>query len=140
MTSNDDVNRDLVESLLTGPAYHKWLGLELLDAKPGQVVIGMAGRPEFCGNTDGTYIHGGLLATLADIAADFALVTQVGIGLPTIDLRMDYLRPAKPGDYLRAVGTVVRRGRTLGVADALVANGDGVKLAVGRGLYSTATP
>lgn len=133
-----EVDRDLIEALLTGPAYHQWLGLELLDAGSGSVVIGMACRPDFGGNTDGTYVHGGLLATLADIAGDFALVTQVGIGLPTIDLRIDYLRPAALDDYLRATATVVRRGRTLGVADVVVTNGDGRELAVGRGLYSTA--
>lgn len=135
-----EVDRELVESLLTGPAYHRWLGLELLEARPGGAVIGMACRPDFGGNSDGTYVHGGLLATLADIAGDFALVTELGYGLPTIDLRVDYLRPAKPDDYLRATGTVVRRGRTLGVADVAVTNGDGRQLAVARGLYSTAAP
>lgn len=132
-------DRELVESLLTGPAYHRWLGLRLLEAVPGSVVVGMHCRPEFSGDTEGTYVHGGLLATLADIAGDFALITEVGFGLPTIDLRIDYLRPAKPGDSLRAAGRVVRRGRQLGVADVVVTDAGGRELAVGRGLYSTAT-
>lgn len=138
MTENG-VDRDLVESLLTTPAYHRWLGLELVDAGPGSVVVGLAARPEFAGDPDSTYVHGGIVATLADVAGDFALITQVGVPLPTIDLRMDYLRPAALDAQLRATGTVVRRGRSLGVADVVVTDGNGRQLAVGRGLYSTAT-
>jgi len=60
-----------------------------------------------------------------------------GRGLPTVDLRIDYLRPAQKGD-LFAEAAVVKGGRTLGVADITVTNGAGKKIAVGRGLYSTA--
>ena len=128
----------LTDHLLTTPAYHRWLGLELIEAEPGRVVIGLACRAELAADVHGSYVHGGILATLLDVAADFALVTELGVGLPTIDLRVDYLRPARPDDYLRATGTVVRRGRSLGVADAVITNAEGKQLAVGRGLYSTA--
>ncbi|MFC7405766.1 PaaI family thioesterase [Georgenia alba] len=127
-----------VRELLTSPAYHRWLGLELVDASDGTVTIGMTCRPDLTADVAGSYVHGGILATLLDVAGDFALVSQLGVGLPTIDLRVDYLRPARPGDTLLATGTVVRRGRSLGVADSKVVNGDGKELAVGRGVYSTA--
>ncbi|SEE68895.1 PaaI family thioesterase [Ruania alba] len=133
-----DVDIARVEQLLTTPAYHQWLGLELVSAAPGRVEIAMGCRAELTADVDGSYVHGGILATLLDVAGDFALVTELGVGLPTIDLRVDYLRPARPGDRLLAVGTVVRRGRSLGVADAVVTNPDGKQLAVARGLYSTA--
>lgn len=133
------IDRADLDRLLTTPAYHRWLGLELVEVAPGTVTIGMDCRPEMTADTAGSYVHGGLLATLLDIAADFALVSEVGVGLPTIDLRVDYLRPARPGDRLLATGSVVRRGRTLGVADAVVVREDDPRqLAVGRGVYSTA--
>ncbi len=138
MTETSLVDSETVERLLTTPAYHRWLGLELVRAAPGEVEIAMDCRDELTADVDGSYVHGGILATLLDVAGDFALVTELGVGLPTIDLRVDYLRPARPGDRLLATGTVVRRGRSLGVADAVVTNGDGKKLAVARGLYSTA--
>ncbi|UFU02818.1 PaaI family thioesterase [Ruania suaedae] len=138
MSETTLVDSATVERLLTTPAYHRWLGLELVRAAPGEVEIALQCRGELTADVDGSYVHGGILATLLDVAGDFALVTELGVGLPTIDLRVDYLRPARPTDRLLAVGTVVRKGRSLGVADAVVTNGDGKKLAVARGLYSTA--
>lgn len=132
-----DVDVELVRRHLTAPAYHRWLGLELLEATSGRVVVGMPYREELLADPDGTYVHGGLLATLADVAGDFALVTRLGTGVPTVDLRVDYLRPALPGRYLRGVGTVVRCGRQLGVADATVLDDGDKELAVARGVYAT---
>lgn len=132
--------RGTVERLLTTPAYHRWLGLQLLDTEPGRVVIALPYREEFLADVDGSYVHGGLLATLADVAADFALISRLGYAVSTIDLRLDYLRPATPGQRLRAEGTVVRCGRRLGVADASVMDESGRQLVVGRGVYSTAAP
>lgn len=134
------VDVEKVRELLTAPAYHRWLGLELVDADAGRVVVGMPYRDEFTADPAGSYVHGGLVATLADVAGDFALVTELGYGVPTIDLRVDYLRPALPGTYLRGIGTVVRRGRQLGVADICVVGDDDKQLAVARGLYGTAAP
>lgn len=132
------VDTDLVRELLTTTAYHRWLGLELVRASAGEVVIGMGCRPEFTADPAGSYVHGGILATLLDVAGDFALITELGVGLPTVDLRVDYLRPARPDDRLLTTGTIVRRGRSLGVADAVITNAAGRQLAIGRGVYSTA--
>lgn len=132
--------RASVERLLTTPAYHRWLGLHLLDVEPGRVVIALPYREEFLADVDGNYVHGGILATLADVAADFALISRLGYAVSTIDLRLDYLRPATPGQELRAEGTVVRCGRSLGVADASVTAESGRRLVAGRGVYSTAPP
>lgn len=125
-----------VESVLTTPAYHKWLGLELASCAPGDVTVRMPYREEFLADVDSSYVHGGLLATLADIAGDFAFVSQLGVGVPTVDLRIDYLRAARPEVALLGRGTVVRRGRKLGVADVVVTDTDGREIAVGRGLYA----
>lgn len=135
-----DFDREFVERLLTTPQYHRWLGLTLVEAEPGRVVVGMPYRKEFLADTAGSYVHGGLLATLADVAGDFALVSSLGYVVPTIDLRMDYLRPAHPDTVLVAEGKVVRRGRQSGVADAEVSDENGRLLAVGRGVYGTALP
>jgi len=35
------------------------------------------------------FTHGGILAALIDLAADWALVRQTGRGVPTIDMRVD---------------------------------------------------
>ncbi len=60
-------------------------------------------------NPERRYTHGGILAALVDLAADWAMVKQTGRGVPTIDMRVDYHRPPCRGDLI-ARGKVVRAG------------------------------
>jgi uncharacterized protein (TIGR00369 family) len=57
--------------------------------------------------------------------------------VPTIDLRVDYLRPARRGT-LRALARAVKVGRTVGVADVELRDANDAVVAVGRCAYSTA--
>ena len=59
-------------------------------------------REEWVVNTERGYMHGGVLAALIDLAADWAMVKQTGRGVPTVDLRVDYHRPAMPRRSHRA--------------------------------------
>lgn len=119
--------------LLRGP-FHEWLGLKVIGVSEGGIELSATWRPEWVVNPDGGYTHGGILATLVDLTADWALVSVTGKGVPTVDLRVDYHRAAMQGD-LRCVGTVVKTGRTLSVAEARIFNGKGDLLASGRGVY-----
>jgi len=90
-------------------------------------------------NPQARYTHGGILATLVDVAADFALVKHTGRGVPTIDMRVDYHAPAMPGDLI-ARGKIVKLGRQFSVAEASIFDEKGTLLASGRGTYFTAPP
>jgi uncharacterized protein (TIGR00369 family) len=72
---------------------------------------------------------------LIDTAGDYALALHVGAGVPTINYRTDYLRPAL-GAALVATARVRRAGRTVGVVDVDVCDEGGKLVAVGRGCYS----
>lgn len=99
------------------------------------VVLEMPMRPEFeRGKGTGQY-HGGVIATLIDVAGDFAVALVVGGPVPTINLRVDYLRPAS-NTNLTATARVRRAGRTVGVVDIDVHDDNGKLVAVGRGTYS----
>lgn len=80
--------------------------------------------------------HGGAIASLIDIAGDYALVHLIGASVPTINFRVDYLRPAIDTD-LHAVATVRRVGRTVGVVDIDILDDSGRLVAIGRGCYGT---
>ncbi|HKF73827.1 MAG TPA: PaaI family thioesterase [Stellaceae bacterium] len=102
------------------------------------VILEMPMRPEFeRGKGTGQY-HGGVIATFIDVAGDFAVALVVGGPVPTINLRVDYLRPATQTN-LTATARVRRAGRTVGVVDIDVHDDNGKLVAVGRGTYS-ATP
>ncbi|MEE9179795.1 MAG: PaaI family thioesterase, partial [Vicinamibacteria bacterium] len=63
------------------------------------------------------------------------ITTKASGNVPTIDLRVDYLRPARKGDLV-AIGRTVKVGRTIGVADVEVRDSNGALIAVGRGTYA----
>jgi len=126
---------DVEARLLRGP-YHQWLGLRVDSVGDGEIVLTAKFRDDWVVNLEGGYIHGGILAALVDLAADWSLVSRTGRGVPTIDLRVDYHRAAR-GD-LRAVGKVVKFGRQVSVAEASLFDSAGQLVASGRGVYSTA--
>lgn len=128
-----------VEALLLRGPYHQWLGLKVLAVGEGTIEIKATWREEWVVNPDRRYTHGGILAALVDLTADWALVSSTGRGVPTVDMRVDYHRAAMPGD-LTCKGKVVRAGAQFSVAEAHIYDGDGKLCASGRGVYLTAPP
>jgi uncharacterized protein (TIGR00369 family) len=116
--------------------YQRFLGLTLLRAEKGCVEIRLPFRMEFLREDGSDWLHGGIVSAFIDILGDYAIVTEVGAGVPTIDLRVDFLRPARRGDLV-GVGKVVRIGRTISTADAEVRDESGTLVAVGRGVYAS---
>jgi uncharacterized protein (TIGR00369 family) len=107
------------------------------DPEKGQVVMRAAMRPEFERGRGTGQWHGGPIAAVIDTVGDFALVMLLGRPLPTVNFRVDYLRPAID-TALVVTATVRRNGRTVGIVDVDVANEAGQLLAVGRATYATA--
>lgn len=116
--------------------FMRFLGLEIIAAEKGKVEIRLPYREEFL-RTDGSdWLHGGVVSALADIAGDYAVITETAPGVPTIDMRVDYLRPARRGD-LTALARTVRVGRTVSVADVEIRDSSGTLVAVGRACYAS---
>jgi uncharacterized protein (TIGR00369 family) len=66
------------------------------------------------------FVHGGVVATLADHTAGGAARSVSGNrDVLTVEFKINFLRPAT-GDRLRCVGTVLRAGKSAIVAEALV--------------------
>ncbi|MBS7546201.1 PaaI family thioesterase [Ancylobacter oerskovii] len=128
----------LDEAIATSP-FISFSGLKIVsvDAAAGEVVVTMPARPEFMRASGDDMFHGGPIAALIDTAGDFAIAIGVGGVVPTINFRVDYLRPARGGE-LRAVAKVRKAGRTVGLADVDVYDASGKLCAVGRGCYSGA--
>jgi len=93
-------------------------------------------RPELERREGSGQWHGGALAGLIDTAGDFALALGLGAPVPTINFRVDYLRPATT-PRLTATARVRRTGRTVAVVDIDLADAEGRLVAIGRGCYGT---
>lgn len=128
-----------VQKTITRGPYHQWLGLEIIAFDEDSVEIKARWREEWVVHPERRYTHGGVLAALVDLAADWAMVTRTGRGVPTIDLRVDYHAAALPGDLI-AKGRIVRWGNQVSTAEAHIYDQQGKLLASGRGTYLTAPP
>jgi uncharacterized protein (TIGR00369 family) len=123
---------------LAHPPFHSVLAPEAVsvDAAAGKVVVRLPFNPILRRARDCDDIHGGVLAALIDITAHAAVAVQIGRMAPTIDLRIDYLRPASGGD-LHATARTLRVGRAIARVDVEITAGGGTAVAVGRGTFST---
>ena len=135
---SDDVTVQSVQEMLLRAPFHQWLGLSVLTLDESGIDIRATWREEWVVNVDRRYTHGGILAALVDLAADWALVKRTGRGVPTIDMRIDYHAAAMPGDLI-AKGRVIKAGGTLSVAEAHVYDLEDKLMASGRGAYFTKT-
>jgi uncharacterized protein (TIGR00369 family) len=130
---------ETVQGWLDQSPFIAFLGVRVdaLDVEAGTVSMTMPMRPELerSGRIGGQY-HGGPIAAFIDIVGDFAVAIRVGGGVPTINLRIDYLRPST-GPRLVAKAIARRVGRTVGVVDVEVTDAEGRLTAIGRGTYSS---
>jgi len=139
VTPPQELTLQQVQDIVTRAPFHQWLGLTVLTVGDDTIEIKARWREEWVVNVDRRYTHGGILAALIDLAADFAMVKQTGRGVPTIDMRVDYHRVAVPGDLI-ARGKVVRFGSQFATAEAEIIDLDGKLIATGRGTYLTTPP
>ena len=111
------------------PASHL-LGGKLieLNSKRGYVRIAFEAKQEFCNPMGG--VQGGFVAAMLDEAASMAAVAhaQKKIGFPTVEFKVTFLAPARPG-LLYADGRVLKLGNRRAVLEADLFDPDRLHLA-----------
>jgi uncharacterized protein (TIGR00369 family) len=129
--------RDEIQAMLDRSPFIKFCKMRVTEVDPvrERIVVVMPMRPELERGAGTGQYHGGAIASLIDVAGDFALVLKTRGAVPTINFGVDYLRPAT-NTTLTATAWVRRAGRTVGVVDVDVHDNAGKLVAVGRGCYS----
>ncbi len=96
--------RALVSSL----AHCRALGIEVESVGDGAVTMRMPWSPELVGDPRTSVIHGGAVSALLDTCGGAAVLAHPKNDAPTatIDLRIDYMRSARPGQSVRATAEV----------------------------------
>jgi uncharacterized protein (TIGR00369 family) len=115
------------------------IGTRLVEAGSGTLVLAAtmtAGAHGFP-TSRGTIVHGGAIATLADEALASVAFTRAEEGQTTVtaDLKVDFLRPAKPGELV-ARATVRHRTKRLAFCEATVQNEGGEIVAEARAVIA----
>jgi uncharacterized protein (TIGR00369 family) len=121
------------------PPFHQLLHPQAVEADPesGTVTIVLRYRDELSRAPHEKSFHGGVIATLIDLAGHAAVAVKIGKMAPTIDLRIDYLRPSDGADLI-ARARLLKSGRTVARVDIDITDTRGRLIAVGRGSFSTA--
>jgi uncharacterized protein (TIGR00369 family) len=115
---------------------HIWttLGYQRLGWSAGSTTIGWDAPEAYCfPSAGGPVVQGGLVTALLDAAMGGACwsVLDSDQAFLTADLRVEFLRPTRPGQ-LTATGTVVRRTRRVVFCAAELFDADGTLLATSR--------
>ena len=100
---NNPVNKAARQFIEVIP-HSKRLGMEIEDLGDGVATISMPYNEALIGDPVTKVIHGGAVSALMDTCAGAAVMAhpQAGIATATLDLRIDYMRSAKPGDRITA--------------------------------------
>ncbi len=115
-------------------AVNRLLGLKLQRAESTGATIELDPLPAM--TQEYGVVHGGLLASLADTAAVYAVHPFLGPGerMTSIEFKINFLAAARPGlGTIVATSTVIKRGRTVAVVSVDVKQGESL---IATGLFT----
>jgi uncharacterized protein (TIGR00369 family) len=98
------------------PPIAKLIGFRIISIESGQVVVELDADERYA-NPMGT-VHGGIFCDIADAAMGMAYASTLdeGESFTTLELKINFLKPVWKAK-LRAIGKVVKRGRTVGLVE-----------------------
>jgi uncharacterized protein (TIGR00369 family) len=132
--------------------FNRVLGLKIDAIRPGHVDGSLAMRPELIGSPNHQRLHGGVISACLDAMAGLAIIASIGARhmdeppaqrmhrfarLGTIDLRIDYLRPAI-GEQFELRAEVLRLGSRVASTRMEFLGEQGRLLSAGAGAYMIA--
>lgn len=104
LPSDPDARRHLAARFFRTLPHSVVLGLEVESVTDNVVVARVPYREELVGNPLSGVVHGGVITTLVDQTSGTSvfIVLDRLEAIVTLDLRIDYLTPATPGEAIRA--------------------------------------
>ncbi len=123
---SEDQKRALVRQFIESIPHSAVLGLSFVEIGSGEVEMTMPYDKKLVGDPATGVIHGGAVSTLMDTSCGAAVVCHpesAGV-TATLDLRIDYMRAATPGQAISARATVYHVGRTVAFVRAVAMDAD----------------
>jgi len=121
-----EIDNSMAERFIAMLPHARALGLRLEDVGPGRATLSMAWDPRLVGDPKSGVIHGGAVSALMDTCGGTAVYSlPEAEGTATIDLRIDYMRPATPGQRITATATCYHVTRMVVFVRAVATDEDG---------------
>lgn len=124
MTPEDKAR--LAKQFISGLPYARALALEMEEIGEGHAVISMPYSEDLVGDPTTGVVHGGAVSGLMDTAGGAAVMSHPSCpaGTATIDLRIDYMRAAMPGQRIVARAEVYHITRSVAFVRAVALDDD----------------
>jgi uncharacterized protein (TIGR00369 family) len=124
--------------------HNRALGMVIEDIGDNWARISLPYDARFVGNPETGVLHGGVITALLDATCGASVFTTLPRMQPiaTLDLRIDYLRPAEPGRAVVAKATCYHLSKNVGFARAVAYHDDEsqpIATAAGTFMVATAT-
>jgi uncharacterized protein (TIGR00369 family) len=122
--------------------HNEALGMRIIDVTDTEVLYELPYDARLIGNPETGTLHGGAITALLDASsgvAVFAVLTEM-VPIATLDLRIDYLRPAEPGRSVISKATCYKVTRNVAFTRAVAYHDDpddAIAHAVGTFMLST---
>ncbi|MCA0872436.1 PaaI family thioesterase [Seohaeicola saemankumensis] len=122
MVDKTKIARQFIEAI----PHARALGMELTEIGEGRAVIRMPYDEKLVGDPKTGVIHGGAVSALMDTCCGAAVMSHPSApgGTATIDLRIDYMRAATPGQTITTTATCYHITRTVAFARATAVDDD----------------
>lgn len=133
---------ELTESarvLLEGTPLAQALGVQVEAVEPGRVCLALPYDPRLVGEPATGVVHGGAISVLMDTAGGGSVISY-GEGIlatATLNLRIDYMRPATPGQTIRATARCDHMTRSVAFVRITATDDDSARpVAQGTGVFT----
>jgi uncharacterized protein (TIGR00369 family) len=100
----DEIRLKAAQAFISALPHSRALGMRLDSMSDGTARLSMAYDTRFVGDPETGVIHGGAVSALMDTCAGAAVMCHptAPVATATLDLRIDYMRAATPGQTIRA--------------------------------------
>ncbi|HHR6021885.1 TPA: thioesterase family protein [Providencia alcalifaciens] len=145
----EEANKFMSDAFIYKMPFNQLLGIELLQMTDDLVQLSVKNRPELIGNFTQNILHGGVIASLLDVAGGMVCINRIlqridtltyqdiadkMSKMGTIDLRVDYLRPGR-GDVFIASASLLRDGNKIAVTRSELHNEKNQHIATATATY-----